>query len=492
MKPGKVWLVGAGCGEADLITVRGAERLKCCDVVVYDDLIAPELLNLAPAAAEKIYMGKRSGAHSASQSEITDCLVRHAKAGKTVVRLKGGDPFVFGRGGEEMETLLKEGISCEVVPGISSAIAIPAEAGIPVTHRGVSRSVHIVTAHTADTPDGLPEGVEELACLPGTLVFLMGLKQLSRIAERLMAAGKAADTPAAVISGGNAPHPAVVRGTLGDIAERAKEVESPAVIVVGETAALKLRDESLCPLSGTVVGLTGTDAMADKLRPALTALGAQVFSAERTLVKDLQADLNFLRDGSHRWLVFTSSNGVHIFFNRLWQQGIDLRHLAHVSFAVVGPGTAAALAEHGIRADLCPAVYTTEALGRELIESVFSGEICLLRSAKGGPELYEMLSRWLPVWEVPLYDLRPDHETARLARPRLQEMDYLVFSSASGVELYFRTQGTLPEGTRCVCIGPVAARTLARYTERPPLMAESISAEGITAAILRDRAEKLI
>lgn len=492
MKLGKVWLVGAGCGAADLITVRGAERLKKCDVVVYDDLIAPELLNLAPASAEKIYMGKRSGAHSAPQSEITDCLVRYAKAGKTVVRLKGGDPFVFGRGGEEMETLLKEGVPCEVVPGISSAIAIPAEAGIPVTHRGLSRSVHVVTAHTADTPDGLPEEMESLARLPGTLVFLMGLRQLPRIAERLVAAGKAADTPAAVISGGNAPHPAVVRGTLGDIAGKAKEVEPPAVIVVGETAALKLKDESIRPLQGTVVGLTGTDAMADKLWPVLTELGAQVFSAERTLVKDLQADLSFLRDGTHRWLVFTSSNGVHIFFKQLRQQGIDLRRLANADFAVVGPGTAAALAEHGIKADLCPEIHTTEALGRELMESVFSGEICLLRSAKGGPELYEMLSRWFPVWEVPLYDLRPDHETSRPARSRLQEMDYLVFSSAGGVEQYFQTQGTLPERTRCVCIGPVAAGRLARYTQTLPVMAESISADGIVAAILRDRAEEEI
>ena len=486
MKTGKVWLVGAGCGAADLITIRGAECLKTCDAVVYDDLIAPELLNLVPDSAEKVYMGKRSGAHSAPQSEITARLVEYAKAGKTVVRLKGGDPFVFGRGGEEMERVLREGILCEVVPGITSAIAIPAEAGIPVTHRGMSRSLHIVTAHTADTPDGLPEGMEELARLPGTLVFLMGLKQLPRIAERLLAAGKAADTPAAVLSGGNSPRFAAVRAPLSEIAERAKEVQPPAVILVGEVAGLELRNQEFSPLSGAVVGITGTDDMAGKLRPALRSLGAQVFSAERTLVKDLEADLEFLRDGWHRWLVFTSSNGVHSFFRHLHQQRIDLRGLGNASFAVVGPGTGAALAEYGFYAELCPAVHTTAALGRELMESVISGEVCLLRSAKGGAELYDLLARWFPVREVPLYDLQPDHEAARLARPRLQEMDYLVFSSGSGVDLYFQTQGILPEKTRCVCIGPVAERTLARYTDAAPLMAESISADGIVAAILRD------
>ena len=487
MKYGKVWLVGAGCGAADLVTVRGAELLKHCDAVVYDDLIDTELLEAVPVSAEKIYVGKRSGAHSAPQGEITACLVDYARAGKTVVRLKGGDPFVFGRGGEEMEALLAEGIPCEVVPGISSAIAIPAEAGIPVTHRGVSRGVHIVTAHTADTPDGLPEDLDALARLSGTLVFLMGLRQLPRIAERLMAAGKAADTPAAVISGGNAPHPTAVRGTLGNIAERAKAVEAPAVIVIGEAAGMELKDREDLPLRGVVVGLTGTDAITDKLRPALRALGARTFPAERTLVAELETDLNFLRDKTRRWLVFTSSNGVHTFFRRLWQQGIDLRHLARVSFAVVGPGTAEALGEHGFRADLCPESYTTEALGRELLACVFSGEVCLLRCVQSGPELGELLSRWLPVREIALYDLQPDEEAARQARSRLGEMDYLVFSSGSGVELYVETQGAIPEGVRCICIGAVTARTLARYTEEPPIMAESISAEGIVAAILRDR-----
>ena len=239
---GTVYLVGAGCGAADLITVRGLRLLQRCDVVVYDDLIAPELLDQAPAPAARLYMGKREGRHSAVQEEICAKLVELARAGKNVVRLKGGDPFVFGRGGEEAMALLAAEVPFEVVPGVTSAIAIPAQAGIPVTHRGVSQSFHVVTAHTADTPDGLPEYLDQLAPLPGTLVFLMGLSRLEAIARRLMETGKHPDTPAAVVSGGNSPHPATVRGTLGDIAAktRAAGVRPPAVIVVGEAAALEL------------------------------------------------------------------------------------------------------------------------------------------------------------------------------------------------------------------------------------------------------------
>ena len=212
-----------------------------------------------------------------------------------------------------------------------------------MTHRGRSRSFHVVTAHTSDTPDGLPEDLEELAALSGTLVFLMGLQQLPKLAARLMIAGKSGSTPAAVISGGNTPNPAVVRGTLADIAEKARGVKPPAVIVVGSVAEMELRDSRLKPLTGIVVGLTGTDAMTGKLRPQLTELGAQAFSTARMQIKELPVSLDFLC-GDHLWLVFTSSNGVHVFFKQLKEQGIDLRRLCLDNFAVIGPGTAAALA----------------------------------------------------------------------------------------------------------------------------------------------------
>ena len=240
-KAGKVYLVGAGCGAADLITVRGLRLLERCGAVVYDDLLAPELLDAAPESAERIYVGKRRGRHSMAQEDISALLIAKAREGKTVVRLKGGDPFVFGRGGEEALALQAAGVEWEYVPGVTSAVAVPGEAGIPVTHRGVSRSFHVVTAHTADSPDGLPSNLEDLARLPGTLVFLMGLSQLEEIARRLIGAGLPRSTPAAVIGGKNAPR--AVRGTLGDIAERTREAgtEAPAVIVVGGTAGMALR-----------------------------------------------------------------------------------------------------------------------------------------------------------------------------------------------------------------------------------------------------------
>ena len=240
-RTGKVYLVGAGCGAADLITLRGLRLLERCGAVVYDDLLDPALLDAAPEGAERLYVGKRQGRHSMAQEEINALLISKAREGKTVVRLKGGDPFVFGRGGEEALALQAAGIAWEYVPGVTSAVAVPGAAGIPVTHRGVSRSFCVVTARTADSADGLPENMEELARLPGTLVFLMGLSQLEEIARGLIGAGLPRSTPAAVIGGKNAPR--AVRGTLGDIAERAREAgaEAPAVIVVGGTAGMDLQ-----------------------------------------------------------------------------------------------------------------------------------------------------------------------------------------------------------------------------------------------------------
>lgn len=239
---GSVALVGAGCGNADLITVRGLRLLQQCEAVVYDDLIDPELLDSVPETALRIYMGKRSGVHSASQEEINQKLIELARSGLKVVRLKGGDPYLFGRGGEEMLALIEAGIPCQEVPGIPSAIGIAAEAGIPVTHRGASRSLHIITGHTSDTEDKLPVDFDHYANLSGTLVFLMGLKQLPRIAQRLIAAGKSGDTPVAVVSGGNSPNPARVRAPLSEIAQAVEEanVKSPVIIIIGEVAALEL------------------------------------------------------------------------------------------------------------------------------------------------------------------------------------------------------------------------------------------------------------
>ena len=235
--PGWVYLVGAGCGSADLITVRGLRLIQTCDALVYDELIDKALLDAAPAWAERIPMGKRAGEISARQEDITEKLICLARSGKTVVRLKGGDPYLFGRGGEELLALRAAGIPCQEVPGIPSAIGIPAEFGIPVTYRNVSRSLHIITAHTADT-QGLPPNMDQYAQLEGTLVFLMGLGKLPAIARSLIENGKSPDTPAAVLSGGNAPLRQCIRGTLETLPALAKDARAPAVILVGEVTDL--------------------------------------------------------------------------------------------------------------------------------------------------------------------------------------------------------------------------------------------------------------
>lgn len=488
-KTGWVYLVGAGCGEADLITLRGMALLRNCDAVVYDDLISKELLDAVPPQAEKIYMGKRSGHHSAAQKEICAVLIRLAKEGKSVVRLKGGDPFIFGRGGEEALALQQAGVPCQVVPGISSAIAIPAWAGIPVTCRGVSQSVHIVTAHTADTPDGLPAYFDRLAALPGTLVFLMGLSRLERITRRLTEAGLSPDTPAAVVSGGNAPSPVTVRGTLEDIACRARKaaVHSPAVIVVGRAAALDCSSVREKPLHGVVIGLTGTQSIQDRLGPALRDQGARVFAAQRSVVEELplKEDLRAICCGAPYWIVFTSRNGVRLFFDNLSRQGVDLRQLHACRFAVIGKSTEDFLKTFGIYADLCPARYTSQGLAQVLRENVGREEpIYLFRSRLGSAVLPEALQEYRHVRDIPLYTLRSHRETEESAGMLLDTADYLTFSSASGVELYFQAHGSLPQGTTCVCIGEVTARALRKRSDKPFLTAGEISARGVVQAII--------
>ena len=490
-KTGMVSIVGAGCGSADLITVRGLRRLESCDVVIYDDLIDPALLAALPAGAEKIYMGKRSGHHSAPQEEINAALIAKAAEGKKVVRLKGGDPFVFGRGGEEAEALFKAGIPYEEIPGISSSIAIPASAGIPVTHRGLSRSFHVITAHTADTADGLPDYMDTLAQLPGTLVFLMGLSKLELIASRLISAGMPPQTPAAVISGGNSPNPAAVRAPLADIAQKTRlaGVRPPAVIVIGKTAALDLSSTLPQPLAGVKIALTGTDAISGKLEPQLVELGAEVYHAQRSDVVELETDFDFSALSEKRCtVIFTSGNGVRLFFKKLYASS-DIRALASCRFAVIGAATKKELRKYGITADLCPEEYTSEALGRLLLERTAPDEeLYLFRSSLGSQELYDALSAKRCVHDVHLYTLRSDPLVSEAARGMLSGTDYICFSSASGVQLFLAEHKHIPESAACVCIGGVTAAELEKHTQKPFLHATDISAEGIISAILAHHA----
>ncbi len=480
---GRVSLVGAGCGKADLITVRGLRLLQKCDAVVYDDLIDPELLNETPESALRIYMGKRNGVHSATQLQISQKLIELARNGMNVVRLKGGDPYLFGRGGEEMKALKDAGIPCFEVPGISSAIGIPAEAGIPVTHRGMSQGLHIVTAHTADTKDGLPSNFDILAQLPGTLVFLMGLQQLPEIATRLIANGKSKDTPAAVISGGNSLNPSRLRAKLSQIAQAAREADilPPAVIIVGEVASLDLNYEKK-PLSGIKIGVTGTKEIAMKQKIVLDSLGANVSWLSRTVIKDknTKIDLQMLNK-KPCWAVFTSANGVRAFFRQVKENNIDLEN---IKFAVIGSATKKTLAQYGVKSSLCPKDFTSEALANALVSTVRpEEEVILLRSSLGSPVLSEILSKaGLKIHDVPLYDL----ESVNMETESPEHMDYLTFSSASGVAFFFHTYKNIPSHTKCVCIGKITAAELQKYTKNKIIIAKEALTEGIIEAILKD------
>lgn len=469
---GRVFLVGAGCGPADLITLRGMRILASADAVVYDALMDPDLLQMARPDAEKIPAGKRSGHHSMPQSEINELLINLAQQGKTVCRLKGGDPFVFGRGGEEAEALRAAGIACEEVPGVTSAVAVPAVAGIPVTHRGLSRSFHVITAHTAGTADGLPEHLEQLAGLEGTLVFLMGLKNLPRLAERLVKAGMPPRTPAAVCG------TQTVRGTLADIAGRAASVTPPAVIVIGGSAGIDLWQGG-GTLSGVTVGLTGTAEFRTRTRQAFASCGARVLDVQRSMIatcctpEQLSGALASMPD----WIAFTSPNGVETFFALLRQAKIDLRRLAGVRFAAVGPRTAQVLNDCGFAADLMPEHHHTAALGTLLAQSCRGADVLLASAEQCSPaprlalEKAGIACRTLTLYRTETFP--PEPMTA----------DYLVFGSAGGVKAYFSAGGKAP-AKAAVCIGPVTAAEASLHTRA--LTAEDTLASSLVQAVLKD------
>ncbi len=423
---GKVYLTGGGCGDAELLTLKAWKILQKCDVVVYDSLVSEKLLQWTRPDCEKIYVGKRFGCHSRKQPEINALLVEKALEGKTVVRLKGGDPYVFGRGGEEFLALLDAGVCCEEIPGITSAIAVPAAAGIPVTHRGLSDSVTVVTgtAAKADRHEVLKLDFETLAQLKGTLVILMGMHHLTEIVEGLLAAGKDRHTPGAIIMEGTTSGQRVVRAPLFALPERAAKegITSPAVIVVGAVAALSLtaaeagagggvRDaetfngpvvsdreaeafdgsavsdrkaeafdgtaapdrtekERRCmlPLAGVSVGVTGTVRFAGRMSGALLEKGADVCDMSFMEIRPAQESLPDFSDCG--WLVFTSPNGVRVFLDHMRSEGRDLRTLSGSKIAVIGPGTSEALREAGLYPDYMPKIYDAVHLAQGLAETI--------------------------------------------------------------------------------------------------------------------------
>lgn len=487
-----VYLIGAGPGEPGLITWKGIEILKRCDAVIYDRLGTGALLAYLPAGCEKICVGKQAGKHSARQEEIHKILLDAAEKYNCVVRLKGGDPFVFGRGGEEAQMLAKHHIPYEIVPGVTSAVAVPECVGIPVTHREVSRSFHVVTGHTSRDVE---EALSHIHPQPeGTTVFLMGLSNLSRIMERLRKEGEPEDTPVAVISQGTLPGEQVIRGTVADIADKVEQsqVMSPAVIVVGKTAAYQFLSKDTGACSDLHIGLTATLPLREKLQDMCRRLGAKAYPVCDMEIVPAEG-MAGLRQEIHRiekydWVVFTSQNGIRIFFETLRQEEVDLRSLSHLKFAVVGEGTKAALWKQGFQSDYMPERYTTTALAEGLVEKTTPGERILLPRAKqGNPKLTEILGRaGVETTEFSVYDVKC------LAMPQteyLSELDFLVFVSASGVREFFENleeedKKRLEENKKLqfAVLGNVTEQALKEYGYKAKIVPERNDIPGLEEA----------
>ena len=480
-----VVLVGAGPGDPGLITVRGAEMLGRADVVVYDRLVARSLLELVPPAAELISVGKAPGRVEMDQSDINDLLVERARAGDTVVRLKGGDPFVFGRGGEEAEALAAAGVPFEVVPGITSAVAAPAYAGVPVTHRGVSTHFTVVTGHVDPAKGGSDVDWEALARAGGTLVILMGAGRIGEIAERLVAGGLAPHTPAVAVRHGTRPDQRTVRATLATIAGAG--VEAPAAIVVGAVAGLDLAWFESRPLFGKRVVVTRAREQASGLRARLERLGAEVVELPAIEIDPIAVTVPDL--DAFAWLVLTSANGVATLFDRgLVASGRDARALAGVRVAAIGPGTAAALAARGIRADLVPERFVAEALLDAFPPPSGSGARVLLARAeqardalpKGLEEkgyAVDVLATYRTVAATP----DPD-AVARVSRG---DVDAITFTSSSTVTNLCDLLGTLPDPQPLVAsIGPVTSKTALERGLRVDVEAEEHTIDGLVDALV--------
>ncbi|MDE6625506.1 MAG: uroporphyrinogen-III C-methyltransferase [Lachnospiraceae bacterium] len=497
---GRVYLVGAGPGDAGLITRKGLEKLQSCDAVVYDRLISEELLDYVSEDCEKIYVGKEKGRHSKNQEEINRILIDCGHRYDMVVRLKGGDPFVFGRGGEEFEALCQAGITCEVIPGVTSAVAVPECAGIPVTHRGMARSFHVITGHTEEA-SGIPDyDYETLAKLEGTIVFLMGLSHLSELTGRLIAAGKSVVTPVAVISKGTMTGQQVVRGNLENIVQRVEEkgLRPPAVIVIGETAQLFMQAEQEieegASASGKRIGVVATDLLWKKLKNGFRKMGVcpqQICSMEVCPTAEmelLRRELQHLE--RYKWILFTSQNGVSLFFEEVKRNRIDFRSFTDIRFGVLGSGTADKLLEYGFHADFVPSDYKISTLAEEFPRILGQGESVLIpRAIQGSPVLIEALRRQQADFcELGIYDVT-GHLIGNI--DDLSSMDYLVFASASGVTEFFceveKVGFILSEKVKIVCIGEVTEQKLADLHGRADRIATVNNTEGILQAV-RDMA----
>ena len=491
LQNGKVYLIGAGPGDTDLITMKGMEALKEADVIVYDHLASPSLLNTTKDEAEWIDAGKFAGHHRMKQAEIEELLIEKAMAGHVVARLKGGDPFIFGRGGEEALALTAAGIDYEVIPGVSSVYSAPAYAGIPITHRGKASSFHVITGHEDPTKENSSLDYEILAREEGTLVFLMGLSKLHQISERLIANGKDAHTPAAVIASGTTARQRCVTGELGRIAaisEKA-DIQPPAILVVGDVVNLKgaVDWQQPGPLSGRKILVTATEIIARPLAEYIRRLGGEpvVMSLIGVKGQEMSSIKAVLTSPGKRWLVFTSRNGVRFFFEQMKKEQVDIRSLGDSRIAVMGAGTRKEMENWGCYADLVPEQSCSESLAKALCAHAEPDEaICLFRAEEASDVLTKRLrEKQYRVVDIPTYRTEIMWKKRELLREMLEDVDAVTFCSASAVSAFVQMTEGHDLVAKTICIGPVTAQAAKKAGLHIDKVAEQYDLEGLTEAL---------
>ena len=487
-----VYLIGAGPGDAGLLTLKAAEILKSAEVLIYDKLADKKILNFAPETCEKIYVGKSAGQHTLKQEEINKLLVEKGLQKKSVVRLKGGDPFVFGRGGEEGIFLRENGIDFEIVPGVTSAISVPAYAGIPVTHRGVATSFSVITGHEDPTKPESTICWEKISNAADTLIFLMGVENLPKITAKLIEHGRDKKTPAAVIQNGTKPTQKVLTSTLEKIAEEvsAKKIKPPAIFVVGEVVNLreKLQWFENKVLFGKKILVTRTRQQASNLTKKLVNLGAEVIEFPTIKIsppsdnfESLDAAIKNLQ--SFDWIIFTSANGVEKFFARLKFFKLDARIFYNAKVAAIGSATAEKLSDFGIVADLVPAEFRAEGLISELQNKVADKKILIARAEVARdilPNELEKLGANVTVAKV----YKTESAAENFSKIADEKIDLVTFTSSSTVENFVATVGAdYLQKVKTAAIGSITAQTLKNFGVTADIVAEEFTIAGLVKAI---------
>ncbi len=503
-KKGKVYLIGAGPGDPDLITIKGKKCIQSADVIVYDYLADSILLEYAKENTEIIYVGKKGSDHTLTQDKINQLLVDKALEGKIIARLKGGDPFIFGRGGEEALVLIENKISCEIVPGVTSAIAAPAYAGIPLTHRDFTSTLAFVTGH--ENPEKKESDInwDSLAKGIGTIVFLMGVKNLQSIVKNLIDHGKPENTPIALVRWGTKPQQQTVTGTLLNIVQKVKEagLKAPCIIVAGEVVNLRksMKWFEKRPLMGKRIIVTRARYQASQLVDNLTRLGAQCLSFPTIEIVPpddyTKIDMAIASLSSYKWIVFTSVNGVVFFFKRLFESGHDVRALNNLKTASIGPATAEKLLEFGLTSDIVPKHYRAESVIDAFSDIEIKGaKILLPRAGIARPILpVELAKMGAHVDEITVYNtVIPDSQKEKLITElsSLDKIDMITFTSSSTVTNFKNMLGpenlnnNLLKKITMASIGPITTETAKKEGFDIKISAETFTIQGLCDAILK-------